>query len=65
MQAMDVGNLVVNLVSLVIVMSVFLIASVRKDARVPAKRRSVSENPAEPGYYGSNPAEGEEDTPRP
>lgn len=61
---MDIGNLVVDLVSLVIIMSVFTIATVRKDARVSAKQRSVSKHLAEPGYYGSNPAEGEEDTPQ-
>lgn len=62
---MDIGNLVVDLVSLVIIMSLFTIATVRKDARASAKRRSTSDHLAESGYYGSNPAEGEEDTPRP
>lgn len=61
---MDIGNLVVDLVSLVIILSVFTIATVRKDTRASAKRRSVSENLADPGYYGSNPAEGEDDPSR-
>ncbi len=61
---MDIGNLVVDLVSLVIILSVFTFATARKDARASVKRRSVSENLAERGYYGSNSAEGEEDTSR-
>ena len=64
MQTMDLGNLVVDLVSLVIIMSVFTLAVVRKDTRAAVKRRSVSESLAERGYYGSNPAEGEEDPSR-
>lgn len=61
---MDIGNLVIDLVSLVIIMSVFTFATVRKDTRASVKQRSVSDHLAEQGYYGSNPAEGEEDTSR-
>ena len=58
---MDIGNLVVDLASLVIITSVFTIAVVRNEARASKKRQLATNHIADRGYYGSNPAEYEDD----
>ena len=54
---MDTGSLVVDLVSLVIVISVLTIVVVRADTSAPYEQRAASDDSGEHGYFGPNPLE--------
>ncbi len=59
---MDVGNLVVDLSSLVIVVSVLGIVVVQRTSNATDDDRLLSDDPADRGYYGPNPSEDDEAT---
>jgi formylmethanofuran dehydrogenase subunit B len=54
---MDIGSLVVDLVSLVIVTSVLTLALVRKGSPNSSEQRTASEDADDQGYFGPNPLE--------
>lgn len=54
---MDIGSLVVDLVSLVIVTSVLALVIFRKDTRSPVEQRSASYDDEDASYFGPNPSE--------
>ena len=57
---MDIGSLVVDLASLVIVISVLTIVVVRADTSAPDEQRAASDDVEEFGYFGPNPLEADE-----
>ena len=59
---MDIGNFVVDLVSLVIVMSVFTVVVLRADASSPDNDRALTEDADDYGFFGPNPLEDDGDT---
>ena len=61
---MDIGSLVVDLVSFVIVTSAFTIALALRNTHLSDEQRSASDDLADRGYYGSNPSEDQDDARR-
>ena len=61
---MDIGNLVVDLGSAAIVLSVFTVSVARKERRSSRRRAEASEDLDARGYYDADAAEPEDDTQR-